>query len=42
MSKALRAAFQRALDDHLGQLAQQAALAGQLQPASLFVRSYTV
>jgi hypothetical protein len=26
-------AFQRALDHHLGQLAQQAALAGQLQPA---------
>jgi hypothetical protein len=26
-------AFQRALDDHLGQLAQQPALSGQLQPA---------
>jgi hypothetical protein len=26
-------AFQRAFDDHLGQLPQQAALAGQLQPA---------
>jgi len=26
-------AFQRALDDHLGQPAQQAALTGQLQPA---------
>jgi hypothetical protein len=26
-------AFQRALDDHLGQLAQQPALTGQLEPA---------
>jgi len=29
----LELAFQRALDHHLGQLAQQAAFAGKLQPA---------
>ena len=29
----IQLAFQGALDDHLGQPAQQAALAGQLQPA---------
>jgi hypothetical protein len=29
----IQLAFQRALDDHLGQLAEQPALAGQLQPA---------